>query len=1380
MKLPFSFFLSFSILFADLPKDRKNIQNNILLKSVSGVADNGPTITFFNINSWKIQMEHQGFFQWNGTSHSAAGNYPKNMGSVMFAEGILWGAKVTDNYSVDNNGQLLTNLGSSVLSADSSYGGNAGNPVIRVNGSMYNTGLKAGKVLRDANGRIKSSGYSENYRDQQIWRVRRDWMTADLTEDASILRQIFKAQVTEAMIAADKAQYEHDWKEWPAEEGAPYEDVNKDGSYTAATWNTTTQKWEGDIPGYPGSDQTVWTVANDLPDEFAGGSTVSVSEGGWGSPPIGFEIQITLWGYDAPQSSPLANVMFKEAKMIYVGLPGGPDNAKLDGLYFTQWADPDLGTYQDDYVGSDKELSLGFVYNGNRFDDQFKDGFNSAVPAAGHDFLEGPKVDLNGDGKLDTLGMTSFSYFASSGSVSDPSSGTYVGTLQWYNLMEGYLPRPEYPTQQPFIDPITGLAEKIVLSGDPIHGSGWVDGIVLPAGDRRYVMSSGPISMALNDTQKIVTALVGGMGTDNLTSLATLKFNDRHVQYMYDKNFILPSKRTAPNVSAFGGDKEVFLDWNNEFNRQNLENSNSTHLPFEGYKLWQLTDETGQSGWPLATFSKSEGNIYIDQVDPGTGLVNTRLLHQGDKALAHQYIVTQDHQGNSLENNRTYYFGLQAYSKSSSTVKTTSTIENSYASSGYLKIVSITPRNGVSGVDYKDNVWYTNTDTSGFTVTHTAGSSDGQVNVRITNPEKIRAGTYDVKFNLDTPNLYWDLVDKVTGDVLLDNYSISDQSDSLYEGNDFGFQVRVAGPPEAFNNFIVVANKGPHDDGSGNMTECTENSPCQGSQDWGGFPTTFTGRINQSDGKAWFFHAGGAADNTYDIMISRIIRGSGWQYLIPNDFEYRFTYADSNYAYAAYTTGSLVKVPFEVWDITNGVRLIPWFYDFDGNEEWGLHPTDHPGSGGSNDPYTDWTYPHLPADVSKGDTGYKAWLEASIAKGGGSPDANGRYDGSSATYYDGDKDGPEVMGRNIFYVWNLDDVSDGTIDAYAGEDVNGDGTPDNTGPEKGTVFRITTTKTIQEEDVFTFTVVDNPTFTVAKGDVNIDESIDVADVVSAVDHIIESTPLTKSSQQYAADYNSDFYINIADGVGIVNKILGISGKLLAEGRTLNKSVPATIAMDPNIQLVDDKINVRILTQKGTFSGIQFKLNYPLDIGIKPHSILTKSNGLIKEFYTKDGGTSHFILMSLNGQEFASSDDITISLYVNRLKLDQLENVTIELDEVLLSSSDGNMHSFTLKNTVAKYVAVPTEFALHNTYPNPFNPSTLIPYDIATESFVSIKIVDILGREVASLVNENKLPGKHHVRWFGKTNDYKQLPSGIYFVQLKAGPYSSLKKITLLK
>ena len=219
-------------------------------------------------------------------------------------------------------------------------------------------------MLRDATGAINKTGYSEDWRDTQIWRVRRDWETGDLTSDVAIIKNIGANDVTEAQIAATKAQYKHDWEHWPVAKGAPYDDVNGDGAFTAATWNTETLEWDGDIPGIPGADQTIWLVANDLPDENDPnypGQAVSVSEGGWGSPPIGFEMQMSMWGYDYPFSNPLSSMFFKRARMIYTGLPGGPATAKLDTVYFTQWSDPDLGTYTDDYVGCDTTLSLGSV-----------------------------------------------------------------------------------------------------------------------------------------------------------------------------------------------------------------------------------------------------------------------------------------------------------------------------------------------------------------------------------------------------------------------------------------------------------------------------------------------------------------------------------------------------------------------------------------------------------------------------------------------------------------------------------------------------------------------------------------------------------------------------------------------------------------------------------------------------------------------------------------------------------------------------------------------------------------------------------------------------------------------------------------------------------
>jgi len=616
--------------------------------------DNGPGDTFFNINSWKIHMRNEGFFDWDGTSHGSAGNYPKGMGSVIFAEGILWGARVTDKYGVDADGVILTD------------GSGAGTPRIRVNGSMYNTGLKAGKVLRDATGRIKDSGYSEDYREQQIWRVRKDWYTADLASDIAILKDADPTSLTDAQIQAGKDQYQHDWEEWPADEGAPFDDVDGDGIYTPGTWNSTSQTWDGDIPGIPGSDQTVWTVANDLPDEFTGGSPVSVSEGGWGSPPIGFEIQITLWGYDYPFSNPLSSMIFKRARINYVGLPGGPADAKLDTVYFTQWSDPDLGTYTDDYVGSDTTLSLGYVYNGNTFDDQFYSSYGSPVPAAGYDFLEGPKVDVDGDGVLDTLGMTSFVYFAAGSSISDPSTKVYAGTLQWFNLMEGFLPRPAYPTQEPFVDPITGAKEKFVLAGDPTTGTGWIDGIILPPGDRRLVMNTGPFTMTVGDTQDVVIGLIGGMGEDALSSVTVMKYNDSYAQYAYDQNFQLPVPPKAPNVTAFEGNGYITLDWHTDYKL--IEQQVAQGFEFEGYKVYQLPNALANpdEGVLVATFDVDNlvKTISGKKVDLKSGLLLTVPEHYGtDSGVRRDIKLTRDHlRDRPITNDRPYYYGVSAYS----------------------------------------------------------------------------------------------------------------------------------------------------------------------------------------------------------------------------------------------------------------------------------------------------------------------------------------------------------------------------------------------------------------------------------------------------------------------------------------------------------------------------------------------------------------------------------------------------------------------------------------------------------------------------------------------------------------------------------------------
>ncbi len=85
------------------------------------------------------------------------------------------------------------------------------------------------------------------------------------------------------------------------------------------------------------------------------------------------------------------------------------------------------------------------------------------------------------------------------------------------------------------------------------------------------------------------------------------------------------------------------------------------------------------------------------------------------------------------------------------------------------------------------------------------------------------------------------------------------------------------------------------------------------------------------------------------------------------------------------------------------------------------------------------------------------------------------------------------------------------------------------------------------------------------------------------------------------------------------------------------------------------------------------------------------------------------------------------------------------------------------------------FSLEQNYPNPFNPSTMITYSLAEEVKVNLKIYDVMGREVAQLINETQNTGEHHYNF-----DASALSSGIYFYKLSAGDFVSVKKMTLLK
>ena len=94
--------------------------------------------------------------------------------------------------------------------------------------------------------------------------------------------------------------------------------------------------------------------------------------------------------------------------------------------------------------------------------------------------------------------------------------------------------------------------------------------------------------------------------------------------------------------------------------------------------------------------------------------------------------------------------------------------------------------------------------------------------------------------------------------------------------------------------------------------------------------------------------------------------------------------------------------------------------------------------------------------------------------------------------------------------------------------------------------------------------------------------------------------------------------------------------------------------------------------------------------------------------------------------------------------------------------------------------IPKEFKLYENYPNPFNPSTKIKFDIPKSSYVKLIVYDVLGREIKTLVNEKLNAGMYEVDWPAPSGDGSSYPSGVYFYKLITDDYISVKKMLMIK
>ncbi len=137
------------------------------------------------------------------------------------------------------------------------------------------------------------------------------------------------------------------------------------------------------------------------------------------------------------------------------------------------------------------------------------------------------------------------------------------------------------------------------------------------------------------------------------------------------------------------------------------------------------------------------------------------------------------------------------------------------------------------------------------------------------------------------------------------------------------------------------------------------------------------------------------------------------------------------------------------------------------------------------------------------------------------------------------------------------------------------------------------------------------------------------------------------------------------------------------------------------------------------------------------------------------------------------------LQVRFRMLDPSASATIELLSVEISDAIGRITPIRA-DQVAEFRSLPDRFDLSQNYPNPFNPETVIPFSVPESGALRLSIYNVLGQEIAVLVDRSIEAGFHRVVWNGKDQIGRSVASGLYFVRMHSDVFTSVRKMMFLK
>ena len=463
-----------------------------------------------------------------------------------------------------------------------------------------------------------------------------------------------------------------------------FHDEDQDLSYDPTKGDYPTIDIKGcDIDVYP--DEMVFWVYND---------NGNVHTNSLRSIPIQMEVQVQAFNYQT--NDELNDMTFQRYKLI--------NRAKtdIDSMYFAMWVDPDLGCYQDDFIGCDTTRSLMYVYNQDAQDGitgcdcAGTNTYCDKIPLLGVDYFRGPN-DENGK----ELGMSSFTYYLNGGTcnplpaTTDPSTAT-----EYYNYLTGF-----WRDGTPYTFGASGYNPnsttkrlKYAFVDAPNNPAGWSMATAnLPCGDRRTIQASGPLKLKPGAVNELIIGVPWVADVDHPSpDIRKLQEADDIAQALFNACFKIFDGPDAPDMCFVELDREIiavltnapFPQSNNggeQYKEPGLRiprvGNTDTNYLFQGYKLYQL--QNGDVG--VADLENPDKARLVSQVDiqdnvskifnwtqqedpnfPGR-VINAPVLKVdgANTGIRHTFSIKEDKfatgDDKKLVNHKKYYFLAIAY-----------------------------------------------------------------------------------------------------------------------------------------------------------------------------------------------------------------------------------------------------------------------------------------------------------------------------------------------------------------------------------------------------------------------------------------------------------------------------------------------------------------------------------------------------------------------------------------------------------------------------------------------------------------------------------------------------------------------------------------------